>query len=64
MLAFRDRAKIESPSKLIADAIRAGVDFDSLPTPTERDRQSLRAMKAAVAVTRQMQALGATQTRS
>ncbi|WP_280305655.1 hypothetical protein [Nocardia neocaledoniensis] len=64
MQAFRDRAKIESPSKLIADAIRAGVDINSLPTPTKQDRQSLRALKTAVTIARRAQALGVTQTRS
>lgn len=36
-------------SEAIADAIRAGVDINRLPTPTKQDRQSLRALKAAVA---------------
>ncbi|MFC4124276.1 hypothetical protein [Nocardia rhizosphaerae] len=62
MLAFRDRAKIEDPSKLIADAIRAGVDFSRLAAPTKQDRQSLRALKLAVSATRRVQALGSPRT--
>lgn len=58
MVAFRDRAKIEDPSKLIADAIRAGVDINSLPTPTKLDRQSLRALKLVIVAVRRAQALG------
>ncbi|MBF6216052.1 hypothetical protein IU433_14795 [Nocardia puris] len=62
MLAFRDRAKTEDPSNLIADAIRAGVDINSLSTPTKQDRQSLRALKLAITITRRLQTLGDSRT--
>ncbi|MEV6432788.1 hypothetical protein [Nocardia sp. NPDC051463] len=62
MQTFRDRAKTEDPSSLIADAIRVGVDVNSLPTPTKQDQQSLRALKLAIAAVRRAQALGSPRT--
>jgi hypothetical protein len=62
MQTFRDRAKTEDSGKLIADAIRAGVDINRLPTPTKQDRQSLRALKLAISAMRRTQALGSPRT--